>query len=219
VTSAANTASPSSYAEQSVSDETVWTDPEDPTLTPYRRSKTVAERAAWDWVAAHDGAPELVTVLPGAVFGPVLTVEGIGSVSMVRQMLSGAMRGVPRIGLEAVDVRDLVAAHLLAFDVPEAAGERFLATGEFIWMRKMATAVREELGADGARVSTRQLPDALVRCMARYRNPALRDIVPALGRRAVHTTAKAERVLGWHARPAREAVVDAGRSLVSLGAV
>ncbi len=219
MTSAANTASPSSYAEESVSDETVWTDPADPTLTPYRRSKTVAERSAWDWIAEHEGSPELATVLPGAVFGPVLSSDGIGSVSIVKQMLTGGMRGVPRIGLEAVDVRDLAAAHLLALDVPEAAGQRFLATGEFIWMRDMARALREELGADGARVSTRQAPDLVVRLMARFRSPALRDIVPALGRRAVHSTAKAERVLGWHARPAREAVVDAGRSLVELGVV
>ncbi|MFF7216043.1 NAD-dependent epimerase/dehydratase family protein [Streptomyces sp. NPDC008238] len=151
MTSAANAASPSSYAEEGVTDETLWTDPDDPRLIPYRRSKTVAERAAWDFVAAHDGPTELTTVLPGAVFGPVLTPDTRGSVGVVARMLTGGMRGVPRIGLEVVDVRDLVDVHIRAMTSPRAAGERFLATGEFIWMADMARALRDGLGRTAAR--------------------------------------------------------------------
>lgn len=219
MTSAANTASPSSYAEEGVTDETLWTDPDDPTLIPYRRSKTLAERAAWDFMAAYDGPTELTTVLPGAVFGPILATSTIGSVGIVQRMLSGGMAGVPRIGLEIVDVRDLADVHIRAMTSPQAAGERFLATGEFLWMRDMALALREELGADAARVSTRQVPDLAVRFAARFRDPSLREITPALGRRNRHTTAKARRVLDWQPRSARETVVDCGRSLLAHGAV
>jgi nucleoside-diphosphate-sugar epimerase len=70
---AANAASPSSYTEAGVTDETLWTDPGDPTIIPYRRSKTVAEKAAWDFMASYDGPMTLATVLPGAVFGPILS--------------------------------------------------------------------------------------------------------------------------------------------------
>ncbi|MFJ6988143.1 MULTISPECIES: NAD-dependent epimerase/dehydratase family protein [unclassified Streptomyces] len=219
MTSAANAASPSSYASEGVTDETLWTDPEDPTLIPYRRSKTLAERAAWDFMADHGGTTELTTVLPGAVFGPVLSTETLGSVGIVARMLSGKMPGVPRIGLEVVDVRDLVDAHLRAMTSPAAAGERFLATGEFLWMADMARILREGLGRDGSRVSTRRVPDSVVRFMARYRDPSLREITPALGRRNRHSTEKARTVLGWRPRPAREAVLDCAESLIAHGAV
>src|SRR5690242_3693301 len=209
MTSAANTASPSSYATEGVTDETLWTDPDDPALIPYRRSKTVAERAAWEFMDSDPGRTrsgtaqtELVTVLPGAVFGPILTTSNIGSVGIVGRMISGKMRGIPRIGLEIVDVRDLVDVHIRAMTSPEAAGQRFLATGEFMWMRDIARVLRAGLGADGSKVSTRAIPDFAVRLAARYRDPSLREITPALGRRNRHTTEKARRVLGWQPRPA-----------------
>ncbi|MFC1433837.1 NAD-dependent epimerase/dehydratase family protein [Streptacidiphilus sp. N1-3] len=219
LTSAANAASPSSYATQGVTDETLWTDPEDPTLSPYRRSKTLAERAAWDFMDSHQGSTELVTVLPGAVFGPILTTSNIGSVGIVGRLVSGRMRGVPRIGLEIVDVRDLADIHIRAMTSPDAASQRFLATGEFTWMSQMARTLREGLGAEGRRVPTRQVPDFAVKLVARFRDPSLREITPALGRRNHHSTAKAHRILGWQPRPAHRTVLDCAHSLLSHDAV
>jgi nucleoside-diphosphate-sugar epimerase len=219
MTSAANAASPSSYATEGVTDETLWTDPEDPTLSPYRRSKTLAEKAAWDFMAGCSGPTELTTVLPGAVFGPILTTSNIGSVGIVGRMVSGEMRGVPRIGFEIVDVRDLADVHIRAMTSPDAAGQRFLATGEFTWMTEMAATLREGLGDDGRRVTTRRIPDFAVRLAARFRDPSLREITPALGRRNRHTTAKAARLLNWHPRPAGETVLACARSLLAHGVV
>ncbi|MEU4098769.1 NAD-dependent epimerase/dehydratase family protein [Streptomyces sp. NPDC026673] len=219
MTSAANAASPSSYATEGVTDETLWTDPDDPALIPYRRSKTLAERAAWDFMAGHGGPTELATVLPGAVFGPVLTAGTLGSVGIVARMVSGRMNGVPRIGLEVVDVRDLVDVHIRAMTSPDAAGERFLATGEFLWMADMARILRDGLGEDGRRVSTRRIPDLAVRFAARFTDPSLRDITPALGRRNRHSTEKARTVLGWRPRPAERTVLECARSLVAHGLV
>ena len=219
MTSAANAASPSSYTAQGVTDETLWTDPGDPGLIPYRRSKTLAERAAWDFMSGCTGPAELVTVLPGAVFGPILTTSTSGSVGIIGRMLSGTMRGIPRIGLEIVDVRDLVDVHIRAMTSPDAAGQRFLATGEFMWMAEMAHLLREGLGADGRSVPSRQVPDVAVRFAARFLDRSLREITPALGRRNRHTTEKARRVLGWAPRPARETVLDCARSLIAHGAV
>ncbi len=219
MTSAANAASPSSYATEGVTDETLWTDPDDPTLIPYRRSKTLAERAAWDFMSSFPGPTELVTVLPGAVFGPILTTGTIGSVGIIARMLSGKMHGIPRIGLEIVDVRDLVDIHIRAMTSPDAAGQRFLATGEFMWMAEMARVLREGLGADGRSVPGRQVPDVVVRFAARFTDRSLREITPALGRRSRHTTEKARRVLGWEPRAARETVLDCAKSLIAHGAV
>jgi nucleoside-diphosphate-sugar epimerase len=149
----------------------------------------------------YTGPTELATVLPGAVFGPILTTSSIRSVGIIGRMVSGKMRGIPRIGLEIVDVRDLVDVHIRAMTSPEAAGQRFLATGEFMWMRDMARILHDGLGLDGRKVSIRQVPDVVVRLAARLRDPSLRALTPALGRRGRHTTDKARRVLGWQPRP------------------
>ncbi len=213
MTSAANAASPSDYKEEGVTDETLWTDPEDPTLIPYRRSKTVAEKAAWDFMASQSGGTTLTTILPGAVFGPILTTSNLGSVQIIARMVTGKMPGTPRIGLEVVDVRDLADIHIRAMTSPEAAGERFLATGEFVWMREIAAALKAGLGEEGAKVPTRQLPDFLVKLSAIF-DKSLRPIVVSLGRRNRHSTDKARKVLGWQSRPAAETVVACARSLV-----
>jgi len=214
LTSAANAASPSSYATEGVTDETLWTDPDDPALIPYRRSKTLAERAAWDFMAGSGSSTELTTVLPGAVFGPILSTSTIGSVDIVRRMLSGAMPGVPRIGFEIVDVRDLADVHIRAMTAPAAAGERFLATGEFTWMAQMARTLRDSLGPDARKVRNFRIPDFAVRLAARFGDASLREITPALGRRNRHSTEKARRLLGWQPRPAAETVLDCARSLI-----
>lgn len=217
LTSAANAASPSSYATEGVTDETLWTDPDDPALIPYRRSKTLAERAAWDFMAEQGGPTELTTVLPGAVFGPILSTGTVGSVDIVRRMLTGAMIGVPRIGFEIVDVRDLADVHIRAMTEPAAAGERFLATGEFTWMAQMASTLRDGLGSQARKVRNLRIPDFAVRLAARFGDASLREITPALGRRNRHSTDKARRLLGWQPRPAAETVLDCGRSLLEHG--
>jgi dihydroflavonol-4-reductase len=217
MTSAANASSPSSYASGGVTDETLWTDPDDPTLIPYRRAKTLAEQLAWD-LAGKPGSPELVTILPGAVFGPVLSASTVGSVGIIGRMLEGKMRRLPRIGFEIVDVRDLGRLHSLALVEPRAAGERFLGTGDFLWMRDMANVLRCELGVAAERVPTRGVPDFLVRLAAR-RDPALREVAPTLGRRHRHSTTKARDLLGWNPRPATQTIVDCARSLIDLGIV
>jgi nucleoside-diphosphate-sugar epimerase len=160
----------------------------------------------------------LTTILPGAVFGPILSDDAIGSVNIVARMLKGAMPGCPRIGLEIVDVRDLADIHIRAMLAPEAAGERFLATGEFTWMRQMAQTLRDGLGPEGARVSTRQLPNWVVRLSSVF-DPSLRAITVSLGRRNRHSTDKAERTLDWRPRPAAETVLDCARSLIEHGVV
>lgn len=217
MTSAANAASPASYTADGVTDETLWTI-DDPSLPAYRRSKTLAEKAVWDFMATYDGPTELCTVLPGAVFGPILTADNVGTTQIIQRMLTGRMPGTPKIGLEVVDVRDLVDLHLRAMTAPQAAGERFLGTGEFVWMREIAAALKDALGPQAASVPTRQLPNFVVR-LAAISDPGLRAITVSLGRRNRHSTAKAERVLGWKARPAAQTVVECAQSLIAHGVV
>lgn len=196
-------------------DEHLWTDPGQPGLDAYRRSKAIAERAAWDLMAEHGGATTLTTVLPGAVFGPVLSPDGLGSVQVIGRMLRG-MPGVPRIGLNVVDVRDVADLHIRAMTAPEAAGERFIAVGGFLWMSEVAAELRDRLGPAARKVPRRTLPDVALRVMSRFQ-PGLGGIVPMLGRSYGYRTTKARTVLGWAPRPARTTVVECAQSLIAHG--
>lgn len=194
-------------------DETLWTNPDQPGLDAYRRSKALAERAAWDLMAASGGATTLSTVLPGAVFGPPLDpANARGSVAVIARMLRG-MPGAPRIGLNVVDVRDVAELHVLALESPAAAGRRFIAVGGFMWMREVGRLLRRALGPDGRRAPVRELPDWVVRLMAQFQ-PGLRALVPMLGRRYTYSTAAA-RGLGWRPRSPEETVLDTARSLLA----
>jgi nucleoside-diphosphate-sugar epimerase len=207
VTSAANAASFTDYRRPGVTDETLWTDPDAPGIVGYRRSKTVAELAAWAFIDASAGTTELTTILPGAIFGPILAADNRSAVDTIARMLRGEMPEVPRMGLEVVDVRDVAAAHVSAMTTEAAGGERFLVTGELLWLPDIAHLLRERLGVVAARVSTDVFDD----------DEALVDLVPGIGRRNTHTTAKARRVLGWTPRPAVDAVLDCARSLIAFG--
>ena len=213
LTSSTAACTPTGPNAAKVADETTWTDATSPEINPYRRSKVLAERAAWDFVAGSDHSMELTTILPGAIFGPVVGTEIPGSVEVIQRLLSGAMPGVPRIGFSIVDVRDLADLHIRAMAAPQAAGERFVATGDFLWMQEMARILRTELGEQAAKVPTRRLPSWLVRAMARA-VPPMRTLTPLLDRELTFSSAKAREVLGFAPRPGAETVVDCARDLV-----
>lgn len=196
-------------------DETLWTNPDQPDLDAYRRSKALAEKAAWNYIGTQT-ATCLTTILPGAIFGPLLSRETLGSAGIIQHMLNG-MPGVPRIGLRVVDVRDVAAAHVLALDQPISAGHRFIVVGDLLWMREVAEVLHENFPTLVAR-TPRELPDWVVRIAARFR-PDLRTLVPMLGRRYSYSTAAARDVLGWTPRPSRQVIIDTAQSLIDLGLV
>lgn len=211
MTSAAAAARPRLDSHQ-ISNETIWADPGDPQFDAYRVSKILAERAAWADVGGSGRAGMLTTILPGAVFGPVLSPENLGSVRIIHRLLHGKPPALPRLGFSVVDVRDLAALHVRAMTEPAAAGERFLATGEFLWMSEIADVLRSGLGAAAANVPTRRLPDWLFR-LAALAAPDLRSLSPLLGVRYEASNEKARRVLRFTPRPAAETIADTARSL------
>ena len=190
--------------------EADWTDPDYPKLSPYARSKTLAERAAWDLVRERGEEERLAVVNPGAILGPVLGDERSTSLALVERLLKG-MPGTPRIGFSVVDVRDVAGLHVLAMTAPAAGGERYIAVDRFMWMADVAAILREQLGSAAAKVPKRQIPDLLVRGMALF-DPAARSVVGQLGQKVEVSSAKA-RALGWEPRPVEETIADCGRSL------
>ncbi len=218
MTSSVAATSPFSRGPDGTSDETVWTDPNDLGAGAYARSKTLAERAAWDFMAEHGGPMTLATVNPALVLGPVLGRDFSDSVQVIQRLLSGKIPGLPRLGFNIVDVRDVADLHLRAMTAPEAAGERFIAAGEFAWMADLASLLRTRLGDAARKVPTARAPDVLLRLAALF-DRDLKSVTPGLGRRRDFTSAKAQSLLGWRPRPLEETVLDCARSLIATGAV
>jgi nucleoside-diphosphate-sugar epimerase len=202
--------------QQAPFDETTWTDPTRK-VSAYVKSKTLAERAAWNFMDKEGGSLELSVVNPVAVFGPVLGADYSASIQIVQRMMDGAMPAVPRLYFGVVDVRDVADLHLRAMTHPAAKGERFLAvSGDFMLMLDIARVLRERLGEGARRVPTRQLADWLLRIGALF-NPLVRQLLPEIGKWKNGTSEKARRVLGWTPRAREDAIVATGESLLRLG--
>ena len=200
------------------SDETAWSDPDDLRLDAYTRSKTIAERAAWDLIGSAGGATSLATVLPALVIGPVLGRDFSDSVQVVQRLLSGKVPGLPRLGFNIVDVRDVADLHIRAMTDPAAAGQRFIAAGDFAWMAEIAALLRARLGPEAAKVPTARAPDILLRLVSLF-DQDLKAVTPNLGRRRTFSSAKAQAMLSWTPRPMEDTILDCARSLIAAGAV
>jgi dihydroflavonol-4-reductase len=192
----------------------------EPSGTParaYPDSKILAERDAWD-LAAQTGL-ELTAVLPTFMQGPILGAAGRpGTVEIIRRLLAGAIPAVPNIGWNVVDVRDVAELHILAMTSPAAAGQRFLASGSFLWYRDIARILREELPDEAAKVPTRRMPDVIIKLLARV-NPQIAMVRPDLGRKRLVDSSKARTELAWHTRPADQTIIDTATSLIAKHAL
>ncbi len=198
--------------------EADWTLLDRPGITPYVQSKTLAERAARDWVAREGGGLEFCTINPSVVLGPVWSADYSASVVIVQRLLDGSVRACPDIGFGIVDVRDVADLHVRALTAPGMAGERFIASGRFMKLREMADVLRAELGPLARKVTTRNVPDWAVRLAALF-NPVARAVVGELGSVRRQDASHARAVLGWTPRPAEQSLVDTARCLIELGVV
>ena len=212
LTSSCGAATPTVIGENTVSDEATWSDPEK--QDPYRRSKTLAERAAWDFMADNGGKTELVAVLPSGVFGPILTKDGLGSVQFIQRLIDGRLPRIPNVGLNIIDVRDLAIAHVDAMTAPGAARQRLIVSGDFMWMKDIAATLRAKLGDRAPKIPTKGLPDIVVNVGANFSH-ALRTLKPLLHRSHRFSSEKARKVIGLKTRPAAETVVDCAESLLA----
>ena len=187
--------------------------------SPYVRSKTLAERAAWDFVAREGGALELAVINPVGVLGPVLGPDLSASIRLVKGALDGAMPLAPRLSFNIVDVRDVADLHVRAMTDPAARGERFLALADGpMSIKDVADVLRTHLGEAAKRVPTRQAPNWVVGLLGLV-NAEARGIVPDLGVVLRASNEKARRMLGWEPRSNEEAILATAQSLLRLGLV
>jgi nucleoside-diphosphate-sugar epimerase len=192
--------------------ESDWTDGNDPARTPYVRSKTLAEQAAWEHARAAGAEDRLATINPGAIIGPALSDDHSYSLQVIQRLLGG-MPAAPRLGFTFVDVRDVADLHLRALTTPAAGGERFIATERFLWMPEVAKVLRERLGDAASKVPTRVAPNLMIRVMALF-DGSVRSVVGDLGKRTWFSSEKARSTLGWTTRPVEDSIEETARSLL-----
>jgi dihydroflavonol-4-reductase len=192
--------------------EADWTDGDDRSRTPYVRSKTLAEHAAWQHVRSIGAEDRLAVINPGAIIGPALSDDHSYSLQAIQRLLAG-MPAAPQLGFTFVDVRDVADLHIRALTDPAARGERFIATDRFLWMAQVAAILRERLGDDAKRVPTRVAPNLLIRAMALF-DGSVRSVVGDLGKESWFSSDKARATLGWTTRPVEDSIEDCARTLV-----
>lgn len=200
--------------ERAALDESDWTNLSDPRATPYVKSKTLAERAAWDFVAREAPSLKLTTINPGFVLGPPLDGNFGTSLKVIQRLLRAKDPMLPNFGFPVVDVRDIAAMHVRALERPETAGKRFIGGDEFLWFPEMAEALKEAF--PNRAIVTRRAPNLIVKFLALF-DAEIRTIVPNLDRPDRISAGRARRELGVPFRDARESVKAAGEYLVSNG--
>ncbi|MNQ38343.1 UDP-glucose 4-epimerase [compost metagenome] len=199
--------------------EECWTDPNDKTLSAYLKSKTLAEKAAWDFITDEGNGLELSVINPMGIFGPSLGPDISSGFEVLKQMLDGSMKFIPKVSFGIVDVRDVADLHLRAMSNPAANGQRFLAfSGDIISLPEIAYLLKNKLGNQANKVSTRILPNWSVKIIALFNDKA-KNILPQLNKVKNASNQKAKTILDWKPRTSEEALLASAESLFEFGGV
>jgi dihydroflavonol-4-reductase len=198
--------------------EADWTVVEAPGVTPYAKSKTLAERAARDFVQKDGSGLHYSSVNPGFVLGPALDADLGASAQIIEMFLKGKYPGAPRISFPCVDVRDVARMHRLALEADVPSGGRYLCVAECLWMIDMARAIRSQLGNAARKVPSREFPNWVVKLVALF-DPTVRQIIPDLGREIRMDNTLTRDALQMTFIPAADAAAAMARSLIELNVV
>lgn len=197
--------------------EADWTDPtHTPDCRPYIASKTLAERAAWDYVSGEGKGLALTAINPVAVFGPIRSAQVKTSVDIVARMLDWRLPLLPNAGIQIVDVRDVSAAHIAAMNDPAAVGQRYIVADGFRWLREIADVLRAAW--PGRKIPRRGMPDLLVRALA-LASGEVKTIASELHKRRILSSERVRKLLGRDLISADDAIRTSAATLIQYGAV
>lgn len=188
--------------------ETHWSDTSNDKMTFYSKSKTLAEKAAWDYVQENNVSFPLTVINPVGVLGPSLSDDVGISNSMILRMLNGSMPALAKIHIGIVDVRDVAKAHILAMKNDQSNGERFIVSEKEMWMSDIANV----LNANGYKAPEKNMPNFLLKAMAMFKSD-LKTISKMAGKQRDCNTTKAIDVLGWKPISAEESILAAAKQI------
>ena len=195
--------------------ESDWTDVTKP-VTAYVKSKTHAERAAWNFVAVTygDNKFELTVINPGFMVGPVLGAAAEGtSASMPKRLLERDIPMVPRVCVPAIDVRDVADAHVTAMTLPEAAGRRYILANGSWWFKDIAQTLDDEFQPQGYNVPTKEAPYFLMWIVAKF-DSGIKQLIDSFGSQYFVDNTRMIQELRIKPRPVKEALIEMAYSLI-----
>ena len=150
--------------ENKIFNEDDWTDTSHPTAGAYIKSKTLAERAAWNFINNTDEERkiELTVINPSLVLGPILCGSDSTSMEIIKQLLNRKMLLLPNFGFGICDVRDVARAHIMAMTLSEATGRRYIVDSDFRWLRDIAHIMDKEFRPQGYKILKTKAPKLLL---------------------------------------------------------
>ena len=197
-------------------DETDWSDPKSAGISHYAKSKTLAEKAAWDFIKEHENPFELAVINPALVTGPSLTMDLGESNKSIEMVVTGKMPVAIPMQFGYVDVRDVATAHILAMQSASSNGERFALSEKDLSYKDIAKLLKDNGFKKAPSIS---VPVWLAKFLANF-NKELKITVPFMGKvRSLSKTSKAKDVLGWNPRPAEESVLDIANQIKEMGLI
>jgi len=197
-------------------DETDWSDPKSAGISHYAKSKTLAEKAAWDFIKEHENPFELAVINPALVTGPSLTMDLGESNKSIEMVVTGKMPVAIPMQFGYVDVRDVATAHILAMQSASSNGERFALSEKDLSYKDIAKLLKDNGFKKAPSIS---VPVWLAKFLANF-NKELKITVPYMGKvRSLSKTSKAKDVLGWNPRPAEESILDIANQIKEMGLI
>ena len=195
-----------------------WTDTDAEGCSAYNKSKTYAEKAAWDFINSDECNMELSVINPSLVLGPVLESDFGTSVEVVKRFLNGGFPLAPNISFGIVDVRDVAQLHLLALESPQASGNRFIASSETMAIPSISMVLREKIPEYKKKLPKGIAPNFLIKLLGLF-SPLMKTVADQLGKTKELDNSKAKNILGWQPRSGEEAVVASAKSLIEFDIV
>ena len=196
-------------------DDTNWTDLNNPHISPYDISKTMAEKFLWEYVSKLDKSKniEVCSINPVIVVGPSLSEDVGVSNTVVKKLLDGTSPMVPRFGLHLVDVKDVADMHLEAMINPKAAGKRFLLCSESLWFKEVSNILRSNNFNKAPKFTA---PNLLVKILAMF-DKELKIVLFYLGFKNKLNSNNAKKILSWKPEKVNQAIIDTAKQLYELG--
>ncbi|EGC29045.1 hypothetical protein DICPUDRAFT_159425 [Dictyostelium purpureum] len=174
----------------------------DETCSAYGKSKTLAEKAAWNFIEKEcDNKLELVTINPTYIFGPLLNTDVSTSIDIISSIIKG-VQSYAQVSTGVVDVRDVADIHYLAMITEEAKGNRFIS------ISSDSNVSREYI----ARLFIEKLPE-----LSKTITPPGNH--PDQYKHRQISNEKAKRILGWNPRPTNETLLSTAKSLADFNLI
>ena len=196
-------------------DDTNWTDLNNPHISPYDISKTMAEKFLWEYASKLDKSKniEVCSINPVIVVGPSLSEDVGVSNTVVKKLLDGTSPMVPRFGLHLVDVKDVADMHLEAMINPKAAGKRFLLCSESLWFKEVSNILRSNNFNKAPKFTA---PNLLVKMLAMF-DKELKIVLFYLGFKNKLNSNNAKKILKWKPKKVNQAIIDTAKQFYELG--